>query len=199
MSHSRPDPLLFSLQQMIIDLSMIDRNHHLAKTDRHENDIGHSFTVAVLCWYIIDKHGIDLDVAKVLKYAMIHDFVEVYAGDVNKFASPSERKAKIEREKESLARLSDEFSSFADMVSLMQEYELREDEEALFVWTVDKMQDLLMGYMDDWRPYISAGVSYDQFTSKYKELTEKSSKYCREIFEDLIEYTKPTYYDRPTS
>lgn len=194
---SKPDPLFFSLQQMIIDLSLIDRNHYLAGTDRRENDIEHSMTVAVLCWYIHDKYRIDLDIAKILKYAIAHDFVERYAGDVNTFASADERNTKVQREQESLDKLSGEFSEFNDMVTSMQGYELKQDEESVFVWTVDKMQHLIMGDMDKWRPYAEIDITYDQFAAKYKELFEKSSKHCREIFEGLIEYSKSTYYDQP--
>ena len=194
---SKPDPLFFSLQQMIIDLSLIDRNHYLAGTDRRENDIEHSMTVAVLCWYIHDKYRIDLDISKILKYAIAHDFVERYAGDVNTFASADERNIKVQREQESLDRLSTEFGEFSDMVTSMQGYELKQDEESLFVWTVDKMQALILGDMDKWRPYAEINISYDQFVAKYKELLEKSSKHCREIFEGLIEYSKSTYYDQP--
>jgi 5'-deoxynucleotidase YfbR-like HD superfamily hydrolase len=194
---TKPDPLFFSLQQMIIDLSLIDRNHYLAKTDRRENDIEHSLTVAILSWYVHDKYKINLDIAKILKYAITHDFVERYAGDVNTFASIDERNAKVVREQDSLNRLSDEYGGFSDMIASMQGYELKIDEESLFVWTIDKMQQLIMGDMDQWRPYAELPITYDQFAARYEELLEKSSKYCREIFEGLVEYSKSTYYDQP--
>ena len=147
----KPDPLLFSLQQMTIDLSLIERNHHLAKTNKKENDIEHSLSVALLCWYIHDRYKLELVISKILKYAITHDFVERYAGDVNTFASMDERNAKLVREQASLERLSQEYESFEDMVSSMQNYELKQDEESLFVWTVDKMQGMIMGDMDGWR------------------------------------------------
>lgn len=193
----KPDPLLFSLQQMIIDLSLIDRHHYLAKTDRRENDIEHSMTVALLCWYIHDRFKIDLNIEKILKYAITHDFVERYAGDVNTFASDAERQQKIQREELSLGTLSDEFREFNDMVKSIQQYESKNDDEALFVWTVDKMQGLIMGDMDQWKPYAELNITYDQFAAKFKDLLEKSSKHCHEIFEGLIEYSQSTYYDRP--
>lgn len=193
----RPHPLLFSLQQMIVDLSLIDRNHYLAGTKRRENDIEHSMTVAVLAWFVHDTYSIDLDIAKILKYALTHDFVERYAGDTNTFATSDERALKVEREKLSLDRLSDEFHQFPDMVSTMQGYELRNDEEALFVWTIDKMQALIMGDLDGWRPYQELGITYEEFCAKYSELLDKTSKYTKEIYEGLIEYCKTTYWDKP--
>jgi 5'-deoxynucleotidase YfbR-like HD superfamily hydrolase len=191
------DPLFSSIQQMIIDLSLIDRNHYLAKTDKRENDIEHSMAVAVLSWYVHDKYKLDLDISKILKYAITHDFVERYAGDVNTFASDTERNKKVYREQESLNRLSNEFNEFSDMTVSMQNYELKEDEESLFVWTIDKMQQLIMGNMDNWRPYTEINITYDQFITKYQEIFAKSSIYCREIFEGLIKYCKTSYYDRP--
>ncbi|MNR29159.1 hypothetical protein D3C85_1465270 [compost metagenome] len=154
-------------------------------------------TVAILCWYILDKYSLDLDIAKVLKYALTHDFVERYAGDVPTFASETERNEKLIREQESLQRLSEEFKDFNSLVISMRMYETKEDEESRFVWSVDKMQQLIMGDLDNWRSYAEKPITYDEFTKKYAELLEKSSKYTREIFEGLLNYSKTTYYDQP--
>lgn len=193
----KPYQLLFSLQKMINDLSLIERKHYHPETKRRENDIEYSMAVAMLCWYIHDKYSLNLDLAKILKYALTHDFVERYAGDVPTFASSVERDNKVLREQGSLKRLSEEFGKFEGMIASMQRYETKEDEESLFVWSVDKMQQLIMGDLDGWSSYAEAPITYDQFAAKYKELSEKSSKHCREIFEGLLEYSKSTYYDQP--
>lgn len=189
----KPDQVLFELQKMSIDLALINRNHYLAGTDRRENDIEHSFTVALLCWYIHDRYEIDLDIAKILKYALAHDFVERYAGDVNTYASVEDRQQKVKDEAAALVRLSTEFSAFPDLVSKMSDYELRHDEESLFVWTVDKMQQLIMGDLDNWRPYHEISITFEQFCDKGAEQLQKSSPYVREIFDGLVEYSKTTY------
>lgn len=190
---SKGDPNLSLLQQLIIDLSLIDRNHYLAGTERRENDAEHSMTVTLLCWYIYEKYSVPLDLSKILKYAVAHDFVERYAGDVNTFASDHERAKKVEDERASLGRLSQEFQGFTDLVTTMEGYESRDDEESLFVWTVDKMQALIMGALDDWRPYAELGITYDQFVAKYAELLSLSSPYCRDLFEVVINDSKTTY------
>jgi len=196
---NKPDPVLFALQQMTVDLSLIKRRSYLAGTDKRENDVEHSLTVALLCWYLHNKLQLPLDIAKILKYAITHDFVERYAGDVNTFASVAEREQKVYRERDSLNQLTEEFSEFEDMITAMETYESKQDEESLFVWSVDKMQQLIMGDMDAWRCYAELPVSYDQFCAKYKELSDKSSKYSKDIFEGLIEYSKTTFYDQPGS
>lgn len=193
----KPDELLFELQKMTIDLSLINRNHYLAGTERRENDIEHSFTVALLCWYIHDRYKINLDISRILKYALTHDFVERYAGDVNTYASDAARQQKVKDEAIALTRLSAEFSGFPDLVTGMNNYESKQDEEALFVWTVDKMQQLLMGDLDNWRPYHEISITFEQFCDKCAEQLQKSSPYAHDIFDALIEYSKTTYNLKP--
>lgn len=195
---TKGDPTLPLLQQLLIDLSLIDRNHYLAKTERRENDVEHSMSVATMCWYIHDAYKVPLDITKILQYALAHDFVERYAGDVNTFASEGERAQKIKDEQASLDKLSQEFQSFPGLVNTMKGYEARADEESLFVWTVDKMQALIMGGLDDWRPYAELNISYDEFVAKYDELLAASSQYCHDLFEQAIEDSKVTYYDAPS-
>lgn len=190
---SRPYPLLFDLQQMMADLSLIDRKHYIPKTKRHENDIEHSFTVTLLCWYVHEKLQLKLDISKIFKYAMAHDFVERYAGDTSSFASKAARAEKIVREQAALSRLSAEFSEFEDLVNTMQRYESKADEESLFVWTVDKMQQLIMGDLDDWTCYKEDEISYQRFTDNYVEIAQKGSVYCREMFEAILDYCRTTY------
>lgn len=194
---NRPEPTLFALQQTIIDFARIDRNIYLAKTERRENDVEHSFCVALLCWFIHDKYKLKLDVTKILKYALVHDLVEVYAGDVNTYASPEARQRKVDDEHAALERLTTEYGEFPDMTNTMAAYEAKEDEESLFVWTVDKMQQLVMGGMDGWRPFAEYGVDYQRFVDKCQEQIGKASPYCKQILEALVAYSRTTYYDRP--
>lgn len=175
----------------------MERNHHLIGSEHQENDIEHSFMVALLSWFICSHHKINLDLSKVLRYALVHDFVERYAGDTNTFASKSDRTKKAELEKAALAKLSEEFSGFKDMVDCLKRYEEKADEEALFVWTVDKMQALVLADMDGWRPYQKIKINYERFVQKHSEQLEKCSPYCKEIFVSLLEYCKTTFYDSP--
>jgi hypothetical protein len=58
------------------------------------------------------------------------------------------------------------------------------------------MQQLIMGDLDDWRPFADLSISYEKFTSKWSELAEKSSPYVKEIFAGLLEYSKIQYASR---
>lgn len=197
MKRGGTDSNLFAIQKLVVELALIDRNHYLAKHDRRENDIEHSFAVAMLCWYAYEKLRPNLRLEKILQYALAHDFVERYAGDTNTFATSTERDKKVVREREALDRLCGEFNSFSSLVSAMRAYESKLDAESLFVWTIDKMQALIMGDLDNWRPYEELYISYDDFVKKYSELLVDSSPHAKEIFEVLIEYCKTTFYDQP--
>lgn len=194
----KPHPALFKLQHLVSDLSKVDRRHYKLNTDTRESDVEHSFSVAMLCWFILTNNRIDLDLSLVLQYALAHDFVERYAGDTNTFASPKQRQAKIQKEKVALQRFGEEFGDFPSLVDVMQRYETKEDSESLFVWTVDKMQPLILSDMDgNWRPYNELGINYETFSEKYADLLTQASPYCKEIFDSLIQYCQSTYYSRP--
>lgn len=194
----KPHTTFFSLQQLVVDLAFIERNHHLIGSERQENDIEHSFMVAMLCWFICSYYKLELDLGKVLKYALAHDFVERYAGDTNTFASDVDRQEKVAREQAALEKLSKEFSEFDDLVTCMQQYEAKSDDEALFVWTVDKMQALILADMDGWRPYQKINITYDRFVEKHSQQLAQYSPHCKEIYATLFDYCKTTYYDRPS-
>ena len=103
----------------------------------------------------------------------------VYLGhgkqDINTYAKDNERQTKKELEAKQLSALSHEFGDFANFVNSLKDYENRSDEESLFVWSVDKMQHIILGQIDNWRPYQAYGVTYAQFCAKGEEFMSKCS------------------------
>lgn len=194
----KPKPLsLEKIQQLVSDIQNVERNHFILKTNRHENIAEHSFAVAMLCWRIYDAIKPKLELAKILKYALVHDFSERgYRADVNTFAKKEERERKKKRETLELTKLSDEFKDFNDFVETLNSYE-NLDDEALFVWSVDKMQAIILGEMDDWRPYEAYGITYKQFQNKGQEFLEKCSPYIKDILKEVFESACKTYYNNP--
>ena len=49
--------------------------------DRNENDAEHSYQLAMACWLVVETKKLKLDLNKIVKYALVHDLVEIYAGD----------------------------------------------------------------------------------------------------------------------
>ena len=130
-------------------LNFLKLNHAFQQTkrsiyatgeDRLENDAEHSYQLALVAWYLISSHKLDLDSDKAVKYALCHELVEVYAGDTPNFGEGVEMKSdKVDREKNALQRLRSEFSEFEELFETIEHYEKRDDAESKFVYALDKL------------------------------------------------------------
>ncbi len=132
----------------------VERRVVLMKAKRNENDAEHSYQLAMTAWYIINSEKLDLNSDLVIKYALIHDLVEVYAGDTPIEGDIEWRKSKVAREKAAEVRLNKELPEFPDLTHLLHTYEERKDEESKFVYALDKIMPMLQVYLEggySWR------------------------------------------------
>lgn len=105
-----------------------------------ENDAEHSYQLALFCWYIVTADMLPLNTNKIVKYALVHDFVEVYAGDVDAHSDDiAALAAKPAREEAARKRLLKELPEFTEFHDAILEYEHKSNEEARFVYAADKM------------------------------------------------------------
>lgn len=105
---------LSELQQFINSFGAVSRVFNL--NDRLENDLEHSYGLALICWYLAPKIAPELNLEKIFKYALAHDTVEVHAGDTFVFADAEHIASKSEREDAALEKLYDEWPDFTEMV-----------------------------------------------------------------------------------
>lgn len=189
---------LTQIQELVLSILDVKRNHRIPGTERRENVVEHSFSVALLCWKLYSALKPDLDLGKILTYAFVHDFTERGQDyDTNTYASQSERSAKEEREKKEIEKISNEFGNFTEMVTMLNTYETFADEESRFVWAVDKMQSMILGGLDNWRPYELYGVKYDKFLDKGNEFVSKCPSCLKEVMQEVVAESCKTYYDQP--
>lgn len=126
--------------RLLHDVQRVKRVSRRPDEQERTNTAEHTFSVALMGWYIAQLHAPELDQEKVLKYALAHDIVEAYAGDT--FAYDEEaKKTKAAREAAALERITSEFPEFSDLVEVIHEYEARQTPEAKFVYAVDKLVD----------------------------------------------------------
>lgn len=139
---------LFKLLALTHKHNQVKRALYAVGEDRAENDSEHSYQIALTAWYIIQLYKIDLNIDKVIRYALVHDLVEVYAGDVDaRFQTPEVVKLKKEKEYAALLRLREEFSEFPGLTETIEQYEAKADPESLFVNGVDKILPPLNSYL----------------------------------------------------
>lgn len=83
----------------------VDRIPRLSNGDR-ENDVEHSFSLAIIATNLAQKLRPDLDVNRIRQFSLVHDMLETKTGDVATFStSPEEQAEKERREKEALDEL----------------------------------------------------------------------------------------------
>ncbi len=128
----------------------VKRVARLPGETEQRNTAEHTFELALFAWYIATTEKLDLDIEKVIKYALAHDLIEGYAGDTFIYDSEAQ-KTKADREAQALARIEKEFPEFPELAYLIHEYEKKETKESKFVYALDKLIDPLNTSMDDER------------------------------------------------
>lgn len=112
------------------------------------NTAEHTFELAMFCWYICATNKLELDLGKVLRFALAHDVVEAYAGDT--FAYDEEaKKTKAKREAEALQKIEESLPEFPELAETIHHYEERITPEARFVYAADKLIDPLNASMEE--------------------------------------------------
>lgn len=138
----------------------------LLESDRRkENDEEHMYQLALTAWYLIEKDKLKLDKFKAVGLALLHDIVEVYAGDIPTFSPKHGGPEKLKKERAAALRLKKEWPEFSSMHELIQEYEKRETDEAKFVYSLDKLLPVLNNYIYGGRVWKKVGLSLDWLKS----------------------------------
>lgn len=165
----------------------VRRNAYVPDEERMENDVEHSYKLALFAWYLVESYQLPLDTGKVVKYALTHDLVEVYAGDTLAWDVEG-RKTKHARERAAQEQLKKEWDDFPELHTLIENYEGKVDEEARFVYALDKLFYLFPEYLADWRTIIELKVSYTEELEQKEEKTRVHPvvhEWCLQVFEEL--------------
>ena len=107
--------------------------------ERCESVAEHSLGVAVLALWLAEAHYPDLDAGVVLRMALLHDFGEIYAGDIiPSDAVPPEHKRQLEAQ--SVAQVFGKLPQGGRYLRLWEQYEAGESPEARFVRQIDRLE-----------------------------------------------------------
>jgi putative hydrolase of HD superfamily len=146
--------------------------------ERCESVAEHSFGVAVLALFLADAHRPDLDRDKLLCMALLHDFGEIYAGDLipTDAIDPAE---KHRREARSANQVFGKLTNGPSYVAAWQEYEAGESAEACFIRQIDRLEMALQasvyqhqGLVDPSEFFNSAGQALSD-APQLRELVEQ--------------------------
>ncbi|MDO4604986.1 MAG: HD domain-containing protein [Helcococcus sp.] len=112
--------------------------------DRRENDAEHTFHIATMSMFLQEISEIKVDINKVIKMLLVHDLVEIFAGDTFAFDEKSYI-GKLDREKESMEKLKSYLSENNQKMleDLWLEFENNSTNESKFANSMDRLQPIL--------------------------------------------------------
>jgi len=143
-------------------------------TDRHENDAEHSWHLAMMAILLAEyAESESVDILKVLKMVLVHDLVEIYAGDTYCYDEEG-AKDKIERETRAADRI---FAMLPDdqsreMRALWDEFEDMITPEARFANALDRLQPLLLNYHSGGETWQKYRVTSDRVLKRAQPVAE---------------------------
>lgn len=154
-------------------LKRIERQTVLIDRSRQENAAEHSWHLAVMVLLLSEYASEDIDLLKVLKMALLHDIVEVDAGDTFVYDDDG-HEDKAGRERQAAERLfgmlpDDQKRAFR---ALWEEFEARETPEAKFAAALDRLQPLLHNYRTQGFAWQKHGITLDQVIARNRHMAE---------------------------
>lgn len=164
----------------------IFRQTHLSGHGRNENDAEHAWHMAVMAYLLREYSNEPVDIGKVMLMCLIHDLVEIDAGDTYTYDAEAKKTQKA-REDAAKERI---FSILPDdqkeeLMDLFDEFEACETAEAKFARAMDNLQPVILNNSNggsDWKEH---GVRSSQVYNRQKG-TRKGSERLYEITDAII-------------
>lgn len=171
---------------LLTEFGKVERVVYFPGTERQENDQEHSYSLAMTAWYLVDSNKLSLNIEKILKYALVHDLVEVFAGDTYIYGDPEHISSKVEREEKAVAQLIEAHPEFQELHGSIAEYMRHEDPESKFVYALDKVLPVLLIYSDGGKTWKEEKITLDMLVS-HKAHKVAVSPEIQPYFNEIVE------------
>lgn len=167
-------------------LKNIFRQTSLSGRGRKENDAEHSWHMAIMAYLLKEYSNEDIDVAKVMIMCLLHDVVEIDAGDTYAYDTDM-LKTQQERENNAKERI---FSILpddqkAEFIALFDEFEECDTPEAKFAHAMDNFQPLILNDSNGGADWIEHGVTAKQVYARQIK-TKLGSEKIFSVTDDIL-------------
>lgn len=169
----------------------IFRQSYLADGSRNENDAEHAWHLALMAIVLGEYSNESIDILKVIKMVLIHDLVEIDAGDTYAYDIKGNEDKYI-RESAAAKRI---FALLPQdqgkqLYQLWEEFEARETKEAKFAAALDRVQPILLNYLSEGKAWLKHSIARSQ-VEKRNEHTQEGSEtiwnYICSILDSAVE------------
>ena len=177
---------LFNFFREIDKEKFIGRQTYLTDGVRKENDAEHAWHMAIMTVLLAGYADEKIDVLKTVTMLLIHDIVEIDAGDTYAY---DENAKKTQRERE--VKAADRIFGLLpekqgkEFRALWEEFEAQETAESKFARTMDNIQPIMLNAATDGKAWVEHGVHLAQIMKRNEHTAEYSEilmEYAREMF-----------------
>jgi putative hydrolase of HD superfamily len=188
-----PDQLLQQINfiKEIDKIKYIQRKTKLFHSDRPENDAEHSWHLAMMTIVLAEHSDVPVDVLKVLKMVLIHDIVEIDAGDTFIYDTQKNHnntENELIAAKRIFGLLPDEQAN--ELIAIWQEFEAGETPEARFAKAMDRIEPLLQNTSNNGGTWREFDVDYSKVFEKKKVIAQGSAtlwKFAENLLNESVE------------
>lgn len=164
----------------------IFRQTHLSGHGRNENDAEHAWHMAVMAYLLREYANEKIDITRVMLMCLIHDIVEIEAGDTYAYDTENlkTQKAREDAAKEKLYSMLPEDQK-QELIALFDEFEAGETAESKYAHAMDNLQPLILNNSNDGGDWKEHGVTAEQVYGRQSR-TKLGSEKLFEITDDII-------------
>lgn len=172
-------------------LKQILRRNYLTDGSRRENDAEHSWHLALMAILLSEYAREEVDLLKVMKMVLIHDIVEIDAGDTYCYDDVPEAE-RVEQERRGAERIFGLLSpeQGRELLELWEEFEAGQTPEARFAEALDRFQPMLHNYVTEGDSWKKNGVTVEMVLHRNRKIGDGAPalwEYAKEMLEDAIE------------
>ena len=172
-------------------LKYIQRKTKLFNSNRNENDAEHSWHLAMMALVLAEHSNVPIDILKVLKMVLIHDLVEIDAGDTFIYDSAKSH-SNTEEERLAAKRIFGMLpeKQANEFMSVWEEFESGQTNEAKFARAMDRLEPLLQNTSNNGGTWAEFGVDYNKVYEKKKVIKDGSQtiwNYAENLINESVE------------
>jgi len=158
-------------------LKFIIRQTQLISVDRLENDAEHSWNLAIMAVVLCEYANADINLLRVLKMLLIHDIVEIDAGD----APIHDAKAQVGKEEREIAAANRLFGMLPselgnELKSLWEEFEAHQTTDAQYSRAMDRLSPLLNSFHTRGVRWEKFDVDADKVRHRHKAISDGANE-----------------------
>lgn len=168
----------------------IFRKTRIFHTKRYENDAEHAWHLAMMAIILSEHSNQPIDILKVIKMTLIHDLVEIDAGDTFLYAEHQEEKVSNERKcaERIFGLLPDEQRD--EFLSLWEEFEAKQTAEAKFAGSIDRLEPVMQNHLDQGHAWKMHHVTSDKVLNVNRQIENGSNvlwEFARTLIQESVE------------